>query len=82
MIKTEILEALPKLNAEERREIRAKRINWMVKRGSITGNLANRKKRQSKRPWTSTIEIQKSALPGRRQKFAFWPDCMPNEFTA
>jgi toxin ParE1/3/4 len=51
----------------------------MVKRGSITGNLANRKKQHSKRAWTSATEIQKSVPLGRRQKLAFWLDCIPNE---
>jgi hypothetical protein len=45
MIKAEILEALPKFNAEERREIRAKLNELDSKRGSITENLANRKNR-------------------------------------
>jgi hypothetical protein len=45
MIKAEILEALPKLNAEERREIRVKLNELDSESGSITGNLANKKKR-------------------------------------
>ena len=72
MIKAEILEALPKLNAEERREIRAKLNELDSETWFDNGELSEQEKAIIEaRLDEYTIEIQRSAPPGRRPKLAF-----------
>jgi len=69
MIKAEILEALPKLNAEERREIRAKLNELDSETWFDNGELSEQEKSDNRSaPGRVRPKIQKSAPPGTRPK--------------
>jgi hypothetical protein len=79
MIKAEILEALPKLSAEERREIRAKPNELDNEEWFDNGELSEQEKAIIE---GRLDEYDRNPEPGsswRRLKLAFWLDCMPNE---
>src|SRR5438105_6542897 len=80
MIKAEILEALPKLSAKERQEIRAKLNELDNEAWFDNGELSEQEKAIIEARLDEYGPKSRSRLLlGRRPKLAFWPDCMPNE---
>jgi Putative addiction module component len=79
MIKAEILEALPKLNAEERREIRAKLNELDSETWFDNGELSEQEKAIIEARLDEYDRNPEVGCSWEEVKLAFWPDCIPNE---
>lgn len=77
MIKAEILEALSKLSAEERREIRAKLNDNEA--CFDNGELSEHQKAIIEERLEEYDRNPEAGSGWEENKLAFWPDCMPND---